>query len=64
MTKRYHIRRAESEDSEALITLINDTPQEGGISLNFERSPNFFMPLKQQPVILKYGSWKILKRKD
>jgi len=42
MTKRYHIRRAESEDSEALITLINDTPQEGSISLNFERTPNFF----------------------
>lgn len=42
MTKRYHIRRAENEDSEALITLINDTPQEGSIRLNFERSPNFF----------------------
>ena len=42
MTQRFHIRRAEKEDSEALITLINDTPQQGNITLNFERSPNFF----------------------
>ena len=42
MTPRFNIRRAEQEDSEALLTLINDTPQQGSISLNFERNPNFF----------------------
>jgi hypothetical protein len=42
MTQRFQIRRAVQEDSKALLTLINDTPQEGSISLNFERSPNFF----------------------
>ena len=42
MTQRFQIRRAVNEDSDALIALINDTPQEGSISLNFERSPNFF----------------------
>jgi hypothetical protein len=42
MTGRFNIRRAEQEDSAALLTLINDTPQQGSISLNFERSPNFF----------------------
>lgn len=42
MTQRFYIRRAEQGDSEALITLINDTPQQGSICLNFERSPNFF----------------------
>jgi hypothetical protein len=42
MTTRYNIRRAEQEDSDALLSLINDTPQQGSIRLNFERSPNFF----------------------
>jgi predicted DNA-binding protein YlxM (UPF0122 family) len=42
MTQRFQIRRAEQQDSAALLTLINDTPQQGSISLNFERTPNFF----------------------
>ena len=46
MTQRFKIRRALDEDSDALIALINDTPQQGSISLNFERSPNFFHATK------------------
>jgi hypothetical protein len=42
MSLRYNIRLAQAEDSAALLQLINDTPQEGNISLNFERHPNFF----------------------
>ncbi len=42
MSARFNIRRAEQSDSQALLTLINDTPQPGSVSLNFERSPNFF----------------------
>ncbi|CCK74500.1 conserved hypothetical protein [Oleispira antarctica RB-8] len=42
MSQRYTIRLAQAEDSAALLQLINDTPQEGSISLNFERQPNFF----------------------
>ena len=42
MSLRYNIRRAQLEDSPALLDLINETPQQGNISLNFERMPNFF----------------------
>ena len=42
MSLRYDIRLACEEDSSALLQLINDTPQEGSIKLNFERQPNFF----------------------
>ncbi|MFT7109152.1 MAG: hypothetical protein ACI843_000810 [Psychrobacter glaciei] len=42
MSARFKIRRAEQSDSQALLTLINNTPQPGSVSLNFERSPNFF----------------------
>ena len=42
MSLRYCIRLAEPEDSSALLTLINETPQQGSIKLNFERQPNFF----------------------
>jgi hypothetical protein len=42
MSLRYNIRLAQPEDSSALLRLINETPQEGSISLNFERQPDFF----------------------
>lgn len=42
MSLRYNIRLAQSEDSPALLRLINETPQEGSIRLNFERQPDFF----------------------
>jgi len=42
MSLRYAIRLAQAEDSAALLKLINETPQEGSISLNFERHPDFF----------------------
>ena len=46
MMTRFTIRQAKQTDSEALITLINDTPQEGSIRLNFERTPDFFHATK------------------
>lgn len=42
MSQRYSIRLAEPTDSPALLKLINDTPQQGRIQLNFERQPDFF----------------------
>lgn len=42
MSFRYNIRCAEPTDSEALLTLFEQTPQDGNIRLNFERQPNFF----------------------
>jgi len=42
MSQRYVIRLAESKDSPALLQLINETPQQGSIKLNFERQPDFF----------------------
>lgn len=42
MSLRFTIRLAQAEDSAALLKLINETPQEGSISLNFERQPDFF----------------------
>lgn len=42
MSQRYNIRLAQAEDSPALLLLINETPQEGNITLNFERQPDFF----------------------
>lgn len=42
MSKRYNIRPAEPSDSDALLDLINQTPQEGQVQLNFERQPDFF----------------------
>ncbi len=42
MSKRYDIRQASQKDSAALLQLINETPQEGSVQLNFERQPNFF----------------------
>ena len=42
MSQRFNIRPANQQDSEALIALINSTPQPGSIRLNFERTPDFF----------------------
>jgi len=42
MSQRFEIRPAQQCDSSALITLIDQTPQEGQVHLNFERSPDFF----------------------
>jgi hypothetical protein len=42
MSQPYEIRLAEPHDSDALLSLINQTPQEGQVQLNFERLPNFF----------------------
>lgn len=41
-SQRYVIRPAELKDSDALLDLINKTPQDGQVKLNFERQPNFF----------------------
>lgn len=42
MSQQFEIRPAEANDSDALLDLINLTPQEGQVHLNFERQPNFF----------------------
>lgn len=42
MSQRFEIRQAEPCDSAALLTLIDQTPQEGQVHLNFERNPDFF----------------------
>lgn len=42
MNSSYEIRLSRPEDSPALLNLINQTPQEGQVHLNFEREPNFF----------------------
>jgi len=42
MSQRYVIRPTVPEDSQALLDLLSDTPQEGSIQLNFERQPNYF----------------------
>lgn len=42
MSQRYDIRQAEPCDSDLLLQLINETPQEGKVHLNFERNPDFF----------------------
>jgi len=42
MSPRFEIRPAEANDSSALISLIDQTPQEGQVHLNFERNPDFF----------------------
>ncbi|KZY28641.1 MULTISPECIES: hypothetical protein [unclassified Oleiphilus] len=46
MSQRYEIRPAEDGDSAALLRLIDQTPQEGEVHLNFERAPNFFHATK------------------
>ncbi|MFT7184641.1 MAG: hypothetical protein ACI84K_000007 [Pseudohongiellaceae bacterium] len=42
MSQRFEIRSAVPNDSAALLNLINQTPQEGQVHLNFERKPDFF----------------------
>jgi len=42
MNQRFEIRPAEPSDSAALLSLIDQTPQEGQVHLNFERNPDFF----------------------
>ena len=42
MSRRFEIRMAEPRDSAALIKLIDQTPQDGQVRLNFERNPDFF----------------------
>ena len=42
MSQRYVIRPTVPEDSQALLDLLSDTPQEGSVQLNFERQPNYF----------------------
>jgi len=42
MSQRFEIRSAEPDDSAALLNLIDQTPQEGQVHLNFERKPDFF----------------------
>ncbi len=43
MASKFSLRPAEQSDSADLIELINDTPQRGAVTINFERSPDFFM---------------------
>ena len=42
MSQRFEIRPAERKDSVALLKLIDQTPQQGQVHLNFERNPDFF----------------------
>jgi len=42
MRQRYEIRPALPNDSSGLVKLIDQTPQEGQVQLNFERNPDFF----------------------
>lgn len=42
MSPRFEIRQAQETDTNALMQLINETPQEGKVHLNFERKPDFF----------------------
>ena len=43
MASRFSTRPAQASDSDELIALISATPQAGAITINFERSPDFFM---------------------
>lgn len=38
----WRIRRATSADSDAILDLVEGTPQPGAVTLNFERRPDFF----------------------
>ena len=42
MTPRFETRPAVPNDSAALLNLIDQTPQQGPVHLNFERNPDFF----------------------
>ena len=46
MASRFYTRPAQANDSDELIALIAATPQAGAITINFERSPDFFMATK------------------
>lgn len=46
MASRFYTRPAQASDSDALIALIAATPQLGAITINFERTPDFFMATK------------------
>ncbi|MFT5881254.1 MAG: hypothetical protein ACI86X_002393 [Moritella sp.] len=46
MAAKFYTREAQPADSDALIKLIVQTPQQGAITINFERSPDFFMATK------------------
>lgn len=42
MKPAYRYRLATEDDNEKILDLISKTPQQGLVTLNFERSPNFF----------------------
>lgn len=46
MASRFYTRPAQAADSDALIELIAATPQSGAVTINFERTPDFFMATK------------------
>ncbi|QUM84672.1 MULTISPECIES: hypothetical protein [unclassified Moritella] len=46
MASRFYTRPAQENDSDELIDLIAATPQSGAITINFERTPDFFMATK------------------
>jgi len=46
MASRFYTRPAQASDSDELIALIASTPQSGAITINFERTPDFFMATK------------------
>jgi len=46
MASRFYTRHAQATDSNELIALIAATPQAGAITINFERTPDFFMATK------------------
>ncbi|MAR93062.1 MAG: hypothetical protein CML06_19625 [Pseudomonadales bacterium] len=42
MSSGHHIRLATEADNQALLALLDSTPQQGLVTLNFERHPDFF----------------------
>ncbi|TBW57636.1 hypothetical protein EZI54_06240 [Marinobacter halodurans] len=40
--RAYHVRSAREDDNEAILSLLEDNPQPGPVSLAFERAPDYF----------------------
>ncbi|MFT7682073.1 GNAT family N-acetyltransferase [Moritella dasanensis] len=62
MASRFYTRPAQASDSDELIALIAATPQAGAITINFERTPDFFMATKVVTQILDV--WVAVERES
>ncbi|GIC76965.1 hypothetical protein [Moritella sp. F3] len=62
MASRFYTRPAQANDSDELIALIAATPQQGAITINFERAPDFFMATKV--VTQKPDVWVAIERES